>query len=342
MRRFRVLVMMDEALVPPDSVEGMSEAEILPFKTEHDVVTALRAAGHEVRPVGVKSDLDVLARAVREFRPHVCFNLVEDFDGIPSRDQHVVSYLELIGQAYTGSNPRGLTLARDKALTKKILSYHGISVPRFCVVQRGRPAARPSSLSFPLIVKSLTHEGSVGISHASVVFDDAQLAERVAFLHEKHETDVIAEQYIEGRELSISVIGNRRVATFPVWELDMSSLPPEAPRIATSRVKWNDAYRRRNGVVSRAAADLPADTIDRIADIGKEAYRALDLSGYARIDLRLTGSGEVFLLEANPNPQIARDEDFADSAAAAGLHYESLLQRILTLGISYQPLGMAA
>src|SRR5690348_14206021 len=131
MRRFRVLVMMDEGLVPPASVAGMGESDIAPFKTEYDVLTALAALGHEVRPVGVKSDLEVLARAVREFRPHVCFNLVEDFDGIPSRDQHVVSYLELIGQPYSGSNPRGLTLARDKALTKKILSWHGIAVPRF-------------------------------------------------------------------------------------------------------------------------------------------------------------------------------------------------------------------
>lgn len=342
MRRFRVLVMMDEALVPPGSIEGMSPSDVAPFKTEYDVVAGLRALGHEVRPVGVKSDLDVLARAVREFRPHLCFNLVEDFDGIPSRDQHVVSYLELIGQPYTGSNPRGLTLARDKALTKKILAWHGIAVPRFGVFPLGRAARRPQTLAFPLFVKSLTHEGSVGISHASLVWDDAQLAERVAFLHERYRTDAIAEQYIDGRELYVSVIGNRKLGTFPVWELDMSNLPAEAPRVATSRIKWSDAYRRRNGVVSRAATDLPQEVAGRIADIGKEAYRALDLSGYARIDLRLTPAGQIYLLEANPNPQIARDEDFADSAAAAGVDYESLLQRILTLGLSYQPLGMAA
>ena len=342
MRRFRVLVMMDEGLVPPASVEGMSTSDIAPFKTEYDVITGLRALGHSVRPVGVKSDLDVLARAVREFRPHVCFNLVEDFDGIPSRDQHVVSYLELIGQPYTGSNPRGLTLARDKALTKKILSWHGVRVPRFGVFPLGRAARRPGALGFPLFVKSLTHEGSVGISHASLVWDDMQLADRVAFLHDKYSTDVIAEQYIDGRELYVAVIGNRKLATFPIWELDMSSLPPEAPRIATSRIKWNDAYRRRNGIVSQAAADLPEGMARRIADIGREVYRALDLSGYARIDLRLTPGGEIYLLEANPNPQIAQHEDFADSAAAAGLDYQSLLQRILTLGFSYQPLGMAA
>jgi D-alanine-D-alanine ligase len=219
MRKLRVLVMMDESLVPPDSVEGMSGREIAPFKTEYDVVNTLRNCGHEVRPVGVKTDLSVLANAIADFRPHICFNLVEDFDGIPSRDQHVVSYLELINQSYTGANPRGLTLSRDKALTKKILSYHGILTPRFAVFPVGRVIRRPQSLGFPLLVKSLTQEGSVGISQASVIYSDQQLAERVAFLHERFKTDVIAEQYIEGRELYVSVMGNRKLQTFPIWEL---------------------------------------------------------------------------------------------------------------------------
>src|SRR5579871_4246776 len=170
MRKLRVLVMMDEALVPPDSVEGMSAGEIAPFKTELDVTTALRELGHEVEVAGVKTDLDVLADAIREIQPHVCFNLVEDFNGIPSRDQHVVSYLELIDQAYTGANPRGLTLARDKALTKKVLAYHGIRVPRFVTFPLGR-AVRPAGVKFPMLVKSLSEEGSVGIAQASVVFN---------------------------------------------------------------------------------------------------------------------------------------------------------------------------
>jgi D-alanine-D-alanine ligase len=342
MRKLRILVMMDKALVPPASVGGMSRGEIAPFKTEFDVVSALVSIGHDVRPIGVKTDVAVLAEAIRDFQPQVCFNLVEDFDGIPSRDQHVVSYLELINQPYTGSNPRGLTLARDKALTKKILSYHGINVPRFAVFLKGRVVKRPVSLEFPLLVKSLTEEGSVGIAHASVVHDDRQLADRVAFLHERHGTDAIAEQYIEGRELYVGVMGNRKLQTLPVWELCMKDLPSFAPRIATSKVKWDDSYRQRHGIVSQAASDLPEGMAQHIAELGREIYRSLDLSGYARIDLRLTNDGEVYLLEANPNPQIARGEDFADSAAEAGISYEALLQRIVNLGLAYQPLGIAA
>jgi len=342
MRKLRVLVMMDEALVPPDSVRGMSRRQIAPFRTEYDVLTALRAIGHEARAVGLKSDLAVLGRAIREFRPHLCFNLVEDFNGIPSRDQHVVSYLELISQPYTGSNPRGLTLARDKALTKKVLSYHGVRVPRFGVFPVGRPVRRPALLAFPLMIKSLSQEGSIGIAQASVVYDDGQLADRVSLFHDRHNADAIAEEYIDGRELYVSVMGNRKLVTFPVWELCLDGLPPDVPRIATANVKWNETYRRRHGIRSQPARDLPAALADRIAELGKEIYRALDLSGYARIDLRLAPDGEIYLLEANPNPQVARGDDFADSAAAVGIDYESLLQRILTLGLSYQPLGLAA
>ena len=342
MRKFRVLVMMDEALVPPDSVSHLSARQIAPFKTEHDVLTALRWLGHDVRPVGVKRDLHVLSRAIQEFQPHLCFNLVEDFDGIPNRDQHVVSYLELINQSYTGCNPRGLTLARDKALCKKILSYHGIRVPRFAEFPLGRAVRLPKDFVFPALVKSLDEEGSVGISQASIVRDVDELVARVSFLHERHHTHAIAEQYIDGRELYVSVMGNRRLETLPVWELCLEHLPADACRIATAKVKWDEAYRRRHRIVSRAASDLPPMLENRILDLSRQVYQSLDLSGYARIDLRLTGSGEIYVLEANPNPQIARDEDFADSAGAAGIDYPSLLQRILTLGLSYQPLRLAA
>jgi len=342
MRKLRVLLMMDEALLPPDSIEGLTARELAPFKTEHDVLNTLRDIGHDVRPVGVKTDLNVLSRAIVDFKPHICFNLVEDFDGIPSRDQHIVSYLELMNQPYTGSNPRGLTLARDKALTKKILSYHGILTPTFAVFPLGRPVRRPDSLKFPLLVKSLTQEGSVGISQSSVVYSDGELLDRVAFLHERHKTDAIAEQYIEGREMYVSVIGNRKLQTFPIWELDLQNMPADSARIATAKVKWDEQYRLRHRIASRAANDLPANLAREISDLGRDIYSILGLSGYARIDLRLTPAGEVYLLEANPNPQIALGEDFADSAAAAGVPYDALLQRILALGLSYRSFGIAA
>lgn len=334
--------MMDVSLVPPASVNGLSAADIAPFKTELDVMNGLAALGHEVRAVGVKTDLGVLSTAIAEFRPHVCFNLVEDFDGIPSRDQHVVSYLELLNQPYTGSNPRGLTLARDKGLSKKILSYHAVSVPQFLEFPIGRTVRVSAVARYPMLVKSLAEEGSVGIAQASVVYDEHELLNRVAFLHEKHATDAIAEQYIEGRELYVSVIGHRRLQAFPIWELCMANLPQDAARIATAKVKWDEAYRQRYAIESKAADDLSPLLAARITEVCKEAYRALDLSGYARMDLRLTPTGEIYLLEANPNPQIARDDDFANSGAAAGINYDALLQRLLMLALSYRPMGIAA
>jgi len=342
MRKLRVLVMMDELLVPPASIDGLSPAELARFRTEYDVLTTLRAMGHVAEPCGVKSDLGVIVPALEQFQPHICFNLIEDFDGIATHDQHVVSYLELLKQAYTGCNPRGLTMARDKSVAKKILAYHGISVPSFQVFPIGRNVKPNEDLPYPTIVKSLTEEGSTGISQASIVNSHDELAERVAFIHEKLQTAAIAEQYIDGRELYVGVMGNAKLTAFPIWELNLSNLPDDSAKIATSKVKWDVAYQQRYNITSGPATDLSDDQRSSIFDTCKRIYRLLSLSGYARIDLRLTSSGEVFFLEANPNPQIARGEDFADSAAAAGLNYEALLYKILTLGIGYHPMLLAA
>jgi D-alanine-D-alanine ligase len=342
MRKLRVLVMMDELLVPPVSIEGLAATEIARFRTEYDVLSALRAMGHVAEPCGVKSDLGVVVPALEQFRPHICFNLIEDFDGIATHDQHVVSYLELLKQAYTGCNPRGLTIARDKAVAKKILAYHGISVPQFQVYPIGRSVKPNEDLPYPAIVKSLTEEGSTGISQASIVNSHEELVERIAFIHEKLNTPAIAEQYIEGRELYVGVMGNAKLTAFPIWELNLADLPDDSVKIATSKVKWDVAYQERYNIKSGPAADLSDDARDEIVSTCKRIYRLLSLSGYARLDFRLMPSGEIFFLEANPNPQIARGEDFADSAAAAGLSYEALLYKILTLGISYHPMLLAA
>ena len=334
--------MMDELLVPPASVEGLSLAETTRFRTEYDVLTALREMGHDAQPCGVKSDMGVILPAIRRFQPHVCFNLVEDFDGVATHDQHVVSYLELLKQPYTGCNPRGLTIARDKAVAKKILAYHGIHVPQFQVFHQGR-AVRPSGGTvYPAIVKSLTEEGSTGISQASIVNDHDELIDRVVFIHEKLNTPAIVAQYIDGRELYVGVIGNAKLTALPIWELNLADLPGDATRIATSKVKWDVAYQQRYNIRSGYAENLSDDQADAITADCKQIYRLLGLSGYARLDLRLTPDGTVYFLEANPNPQIARGEDFADSAQRAGLPYELMLHKIITLGMSYHPMQLAA
>ena len=332
--KLRIVVLLSQELMPPDSIPEGVEKEKQPWRTEYDVISTLKSIGHDVVPVGLQSDLEVIKKAREEHKPQVAFNLLEDFEGQALYDQHVVSYLELVKQPYTGCNPRGLTIAHDKALTKKILSYHRIPVPGFAVFPMGQKVVRPRRLKFPLLVKSVVEEGSVGISQASVVSDDQKLAERVEFIHRQTSSHAIAEQYIEGREIYVGVIGNRKLQTYTPWELTITNLPEGALNIATGRLKWNPAYQKKVGLVTKPA-DLPPELTRKILLLSKRIYRHLSLSGYARLDYRMTNEGECYLLEANPNPQIAQNEDFADSAAHCGLSYPQLLHKIITLGLSY-------
>ena len=332
MRRLRVLALMHPQLVPPDSLEGRSEKDVNSWKTEYDVVQTLRALGHEVRALGVQYELFPLRDAVEQWQPHIVFNLLEEFHGEVLFDQNVVSYLELLKVPYTGCNPRGMIISRGKALSKKLLAYHRIRVPDFHVFPVGRKVRRPGWLGYPLIVKSLIEHASVGIAQASVVDTDDKLAERVRFVHERIGTDAIAEQFIEGREIYVSVMGNERLVAFPAWELVARNLPENAPLIATARVKHDIEYQQRHGIDIGAAALTPEQAA-RLAHISKRIYKTLELSGYARIDFRLDAGGLFYFLEANPNPEIAQREEFASAARAAGIEYPELLQRFLNLGL---------
>jgi D-alanine-D-alanine ligase len=339
--KLRVLALMHRHLIPPDTIEEGTDITAAPWRTEYDVVSTLTAMGHDVRNLAVHDDLGDIRRASEEWKPHIAFNLLEGFDDISIFDQNVVSHLELLKLSYTGCNPRGLLLARDKSLSKKLLAYHRIHVPEFEVVRMGRPIRRSKRLPFPLMVKSLTQEASIGISQASVVDSDDKLKERVQFIHESIGTAAIVEQYIEGRELYVGILGNQALQALPVWELFFKNMPEGAKRIATDRVKWSVKYQKKYGIDSGPAVDLPESKGDEIQHLCKRAYRALELSGYARIDLRMDGDGKVWVLEANPNPQIARGEDFAESAQKQGINYEAVLQRIINLGLRWQPESVA-
>ena len=336
MRKLRVLALMHDYLVPPADVTGI-DVKNAKWKMEFDVTHTLEHMGHEVRALGLGGDLTPIKQAITDWNPHIVFNLMESFEGISMFDQNVVSYLELLRVPYTGCNPRGLMLARDKALSKTLLAYHRLPIPEFAVFRVGRAVQRPKRLKFPLIVKSVTQESSIGISQASVVENEAALKERVRFIHHKIGTDAIVERYIDGRELYCGVIGNLKLQVFPVWELLFKKMSDENWRIATERVKWSDTYQKKHGITSGLARDLPDGLSEEIQKISKRVYRTLDLSGYARIDLRLDSDGKVYVLEANPNPQLAYGEDFAESAENSGVSYESLLQRIITTGLSWRP-----
>jgi D-alanine-D-alanine ligase len=333
MKRLRVLVLMDPLLIPPDSTDGYSEQQINVWKTEYDVVTTLRTAGHDVRPLGVHDELKLIRDEIEGWKPHVVFILLEQFHGEVIYDQNVASYLELMRIPHTGCNPRGLMLARGKDLSKTLVHYHRIPVPAFAVFPMRRKVRRPARLALPLIVKSVSEDSSVGISQASVVDTDEKLAERVAFIHERIGTAAIAEQYIEGRELYVGVLGNDRLRVLPVWELQFGNMAEGAKRIATEKVKHDPDYQERWGILHGPAKDLAPELYARVQRTAKRIYRTLELDGYARIDFRLSAEGILYFLEANPNPEIAESQEFATAALHDGLSYPDLLHRILALGI---------
>jgi len=333
MKKLRVLVVLHPDQAPPESTKGYSEQEALAWKTGYDVLSTLRAAGHEVKILGVQDELKPIRDEIEDWKADIVFNLLEEFHGVATYDQNVASYLELLRIPYTGCNPRGLMLARGKDLSKKLLSYHRIPVPAFAVFPQKRKIKRPRRLELPLIVKSLSEDASLGISQASLVDSDEKLIERVAFIHERVGTAAIAEQYIEGRELYVGVLGNDRLRVLPIWELEFGNLAPGSNRIATARAKFDVKYQERRGILQGPAEDLAPELASRIARLTKRICRTLELDGYSRIDFRLSEDGIPYFIEANPNPEIAKLDLFAEAAERDGLDYLSMLHRILGLGL---------
>ena len=333
MRKLRVMMLVHETLVPPEDLDDPDDPRMKEYKTEYDVKEALLELGHDVKVIGIFDDISPIRATIEDWKPHIAFNLTEDFAGIGSFDFFIVSYLEMMKLPYTGSNARGMVLARDKAVSKKLLGYHRIKVPDFMVFPFGQHRKKIRKLPYPMVVKSLTEEGSFGIAQASFVENEQQLRERVERVHEITQGDVIAEQYIDGRELYVSVIGNNRLEVFPVRELIFKNVAQDQPRMATYKVKWDENYRERWGIDYIFVRNLPKEMAEKIDKLSRRIYRILELTGYARLDLRLTRDGTLYVLEANPNPGIADSEDVAFSAEKAGLSYPELIQRILNLGL---------
>lgn len=332
-KKLKVLALFD-AIAPTTIDQDLSaELKTADWKTEANVLAALRELGHTTEHLAIFDDLDLLQQKLQSFEPDVIFNLADQFKNNRSFDQNIVSFLAMRGVPFTGCGSTGLTLCKHKAISKKILSYHRIHTPEFVTIARGKRVARPARLKFPILVKPLKEEASLGISQASFVETDEQFKERVQFIHEKFDNDVIAEEYIEGRELYVSLMGNHRLQAFPIRELVFQEVPPDEPKIATYKAKWDEEYRKRWGLQNRFAEGLDAAVVARIEQVCKRIYRLLTIDGYARLDLRLNSRNEVHFIEANPNPMLAADEDFAQSAQKAGLSYPQLIERIIRLGL---------
>ncbi len=298
---------------------------------EYQIADALRRRGHEVYLLGVRNDVDYLVASLDELRPDLVFNAVEAFHGDPTLEYLVPGMLEAEGYRYTGSPPLALLVSRNKAMSKKILAFHGIRVPGFVTYRPGEKVNGVPDLRFPLIVKPLQSDASAGIAQASVVQDQAALDERVAMVHVRFRQPAIAEEFVGGRELYVSMVGNGdELDVLPITEMvfDKRKTKPEE-RIATQSAKWDEDYRERKGIRNVFARPLAAAVRERIDEVCRRAFRALWLRDYARVDVRVAPDGEVWFLEANANPFISYGHDMANAANKAGMNYYKFIQRLV-------------
>jgi D-alanine-D-alanine ligase len=330
----KVLVLFDlPRPVSPDAtftMKALRDEEDRP--TEADVLSALRKLGHELETLAVYDDVMAVAQKVRDCSPDVVFNLCESFFNDRAHEPNIPALLELLRVPYTGAGPDALLLCKDKELAKTVLGYHRIRVPRHIVSRKRRPRRTLRRFDFPAFVKPLGEESSDGIAKASFGRNEKETIERVVYLHEKLGCDALIEEYVEGRELYVSVLGNRKVTVLPPRELFFGDMPETEPRFATSRAKWDGEYRAKWGIRNGSAAPLPEAVAMKLPEFARRVYSLLKIKGTGRLDLRLTPDGELVFIEANPNPSLARGDDFARSAVAAGMDYEALIQRILDFG----------
>src|ERR1043166_2683677 len=336
-KKLKVLVLFDGVQPTPIDADLSEEMKTEEWQTEANVMAALKELGHTAEHLAIFDDVDLVRQKVESFQPDVLFNLVEQFKNNPGFDQNIVSLLEMQDVPFTGCGSTGLILCKHKGISKKILSHHGIPIPNFVVIPRGQRIGGPGKLKFPILVKPVKEEASYGISRASFVQNDEQFRERIGFIHEKYSSDAIAEEYIEGREIYVSIMGNVRLTVFPFRELVFREVPPNEPKIATYKAKWDEEYRKRWGLENRFANGLDSALKTNIEETCKRIYRLLTIDGYARIDLRLTSENKLYFIEANPNPHLAADEDFALSATKPGLPYTWLIERIVATGAKTTP-----
>lgn len=304
------------------------------FRDERHVMKALRRKGHFVEPFGIHDDLGMLLDKLGRLRPDCVFNMCESFQSKRKHEADVMSVLEMLGIPHTGASAEALNLCKDKALSKKIVAFHGITVPRFAVIpprnQRSGKltASELAAMPWPAICKPLDRDSSEGISQASVVKDQKVCAQRVASLQKRFASGVIVEEFISGREIYLGMVelpGSKDVKVLPPRELFKGS----GPGFVTWKAKWDNKYRKKHRIDSGRAKKLEKAVLERLDSVARESFFALGLSGYARLDLRLREDGEPVFIEANPNPSIRRGDDFAAAAMAAGLAYDDLIEAIV-------------
>jgi D-alanine-D-alanine ligase len=306
---------------------GKTRKRKRPKLDREQVFDALEKLDHEPSYIeldGQNSSLFALSKT----KVDLLFNLVDSYGGDDSKDFHIPAYLELLDLRYTGSGPEGLVLAQDKSLAKKIVGFHGIKTPAGAVSHRGK-LDYSDDIKFPCIVKPVSEDGSIGIDMKSVVDSVKELMERIHHLHEQFDSAVLIEEYIEGREIYGAVLGNDPTEALPLVELDLSKLPADAPRIAGREVKFDRDSEAYKVTKSALAENLDEETTKRLQEAARTAYRALKLRDYGRIDMRLAANGEIYVIEANPNPWLLSGAEFAMAARGSERTYTEMVKSIV-------------
>jgi D-alanine-D-alanine ligase len=302
------------------------------------VVKALRQAGHKPSIIGVHGDIKKLITGLGRRKPDLIFNLLETFGDTDLGSVGAHGLLDLIGIPYTGVGPGELYLTEDKALAKKLLTFEKIACPDFAVISRDADLETGGNLRMPLFVKPLRMDASIGISGKSLVRTTTDMMKRVVEIHEKVKDAALVEEYIEGREFYVGVLGNQEPTAFPPVEMDFSGLPDDAPRVLDAKAKWDEDSPEYKGTKA-VLAELPDEVRAKLHKVAVDAYRALRVRDYGRIDLRLTETGEVYVIEVNANCYLEQAGEFATAAAAAGLDYPALIGKIVDLAVERRRLG---
>lgn len=332
MKSLKILLLFDLSvkITPEEYDEYWSNPD---WKTEKDVRNSLKKLGHEVIPLGIHNDIAPILQTIHEQKPDLVFNMSEAFSGNRDFEPDLAALLQLMKIPFTGASPLGLSLCKDKGLTKVILGYHRIRVPRFLVAKKSRPLKSLKKFQFPAFIKPLQLESSEGISQFSYVENEKDALARVKFVHERLGVDAIIEEFIDGREIYVSILGNEKLAVFPPRELFFKQVPDDEPKFATFRSKWDPEYRKKWGIDTSWASAMSEPAQKKLTDVCKKIYRLLNIQGYGRIDLRIKDNGEIYFIEANPNPSIGKNEDYALSANKGGLEYDDLIAKIVSLAI---------
>jgi len=329
-RRLKITAVVEDAVIQNDDPLFKSRPE--EPSMEHDVLRALRRLGHDVSVLGIYDRVEPMVERLGQQSPDLIFNLAEQFANDRRHDKHVAGLLEMMDIPFTGTGATGLLLARDKALCKHLLSSFDVGVPGFWVFPFSKNITLPRGIRFPLVVKPAFGDGSEGISNNSLVEDEVALYDRIEMLQDRFKQDVIAEEYIEGHEVYIGLLGNDRLQVLPAYEVRFGKENQGGPKLATYQVKWNKAYRDK-WKIQFGFADLPKKLSERVAIACRKTFHALQLRDYARIDLRITSKEEIYVLEANPNPDITQGEEMAEGARKVGMSYSRFIARLAQLAM---------